>query len=198
MWTPELNLKLLEILHDAVKIGGGGVVGGFFAWLVANHQTKSALERMRHERHARVLEEALARTDAIHHAFMKFYQDATGLVQIGPRVGNLKTNGGSSKTLGEMVLESHIGYGTASTSWIEVNTKLKILGETTALRAMQEFQVAIGDVATLWNGLAWKEPPETKAIPRMRLAYDVYCSEMQKAFARVSFKSSCDRKKGAS
>ena len=39
----------IPVIGDAVKIGLGALIGGFFAWLLARHNAKSAIEDLRLE-----------------------------------------------------------------------------------------------------------------------------------------------------
>lgn len=187
MWTPELNLKLLEILHDALKILGGGLVAGFFARLVAKHQTESALQKLKFERRTRVLDEVLAKAVALNGAFVAFYGNVTGLVSGGRVAESIEIEPASgelpAKTLRDKVKESHLAYAQMSVSWVEISTKLAILGEPQADKALQEFQSAVNRAVELWNGRKWKDDPD-QAVLRIRSAYTAFCGEMRTAFDR--------------
>jgi hypothetical protein len=71
----------IPVIDNAVKIGLGALVGGFFAWLVARHNAKSAIEKLVFERRTKILSETAEIFEAYFQSFLKYSNRLCGIAE---------------------------------------------------------------------------------------------------------------------
>jgi hypothetical protein len=66
------NWCWIQVADDAVKIGLGAFIGGFFAWYVARENNKSTIQRLQFERRSKILSDTAQVLEAYFQAFYKY------------------------------------------------------------------------------------------------------------------------------
>jgi hypothetical protein len=66
------NWSWIQVVDDAVKIGLGAFVGGFFAWFVARENNKSTIRRLQFERRSKILSDTAQVLEAHFQAYYKY------------------------------------------------------------------------------------------------------------------------------
>ena len=61
-----------QVFDDAVKIGLGALIGGFFAWLVARYNAKGAIQKLMFERRSKILADAAQTFELLFQSFLKY------------------------------------------------------------------------------------------------------------------------------
>jgi hypothetical protein len=68
-----------QVFDDAVKIGLGALIGGFFAWLVARYNAKGAIQKLIFERRSKILSDAAQTLELLFHSFIKYSNHLHGI-----------------------------------------------------------------------------------------------------------------------
>ena len=69
----------IEVASDAVKIGLGALIAGVFTWLVAWHQSRSEIQKLRFERRTKILSDVAQEYEAYFQSFLKLTQHLSGI-----------------------------------------------------------------------------------------------------------------------
>jgi hypothetical protein len=78
---PPNAITWAQVIDDAVKIGLGALIGGFFAWLVARLKGKSEIRKLIFERRSKILSEATQTFEAFFQAFFKYSSALCGIAE---------------------------------------------------------------------------------------------------------------------
>src|SRR5690349_65493 len=76
---PLVDPAWIPVIHDAIKIGLGGLIGGFFAWMVAGHNSKSAIQKLQFERRTKILSDVAQQYEDYFQSFLKLTQHLSGI-----------------------------------------------------------------------------------------------------------------------
>ena len=72
MAEPTSTLTWIQVADDAIKIGLGAVIGGLFTWIVAQHNNRSAIQKLLFERKAQTLSEVAKIHEEHFQAYFKY------------------------------------------------------------------------------------------------------------------------------
>ncbi|HLH57491.1 MAG TPA: hypothetical protein VKY92_28185 [Verrucomicrobiae bacterium] len=69
----------IDVADNAVKIGSGSLIAGFFAWLVARHASKSAIIKLRIEQRSQILLDVSSAYEGLFQAWLRLAGQIEGL-----------------------------------------------------------------------------------------------------------------------
>jgi len=176
------NMTWIEVADSAVKIGLGALMTGMFGWFVANHVSKSAMQKMKFERRSKLLEEIADAHEAYFQSFMDFSLCLDGIRALG-----VKANDPIVKTIGAEPTPLLRKMSEKSNDIIFAQSRLMLLGETECERRARELHKAIVDSfqQLKWDGVTFdlSHLPEMSRV--IREAREAFYKEMRVAFDKV-------------
>jgi len=154
--TPSPNV--FQVVDDAVKIGLGAVIAGVFAWLVARHNNRSAILKLKFEKKTQILSEA-AKIHEEH--FQAFYKYTLALVVIDAERNKKMSTDRAQEIHGQLLAHllqeatgQRLQMAQKIPATIYVQSQLMLLGEHAAVAKSRTLVDIIGqaDESFRFNG----------------------------------------------
>ncbi|HWW00543.1 MAG TPA: hypothetical protein VNZ64_12660 [Candidatus Acidoferrum sp.] len=73
------DLTWVQVVDDTIKIGLGGAIAGVFAWIVARHGSRSAIQKLQFERRSKMLADTAKTYEEFYQTFFDFGRYLHGL-----------------------------------------------------------------------------------------------------------------------
>lgn len=182
----------IEVVSDAVKIGLGAIIAGVFAWLVARHDSKSAIQKLRFERRTKILSDVAQQYETYFRSFLKLTQHLSGIDAaekapfkneadklIRPQfLADLRAEGANLRM--RLIQES--------VECLAGQSQLMLLGEKECVKRTGHLSRAIqdADMSYKFDGKTFDLSGLEKANVAVREERKLFYEEMRKAFDRIS------------
>jgi len=181
-------LTWVQVVDDVVKIGLGALVAGLFAWLVARHGSKSAIQKLQFERRSKILSDVAQTYEAYFQAFYKFHRQVVGLSQLGPNREALVllANAPASRQFFEDTWSQKRELDEKLREIFTAQSQLMLLGEAKSGEAAKGLVRAIADALQSlgWDGYACKSTLVQEIANPVTAARESFYKEMRLAFDR--------------
>lgn len=171
-----------QVVDDAIKIGLGAIVGGFFAWFVARENNKSTIRRLQFERRSKILSDAAQVLEAHFQSFYKYsnrlcvIEDAIKRSLPEEMVRKLYSDGQNLQS--KMYEKMHDN--------LIAQSQLMLLGETKCREKADELITAINnaDEQFKFDGKTFDVSRFDEISKMIRRTREAFYEEMGKAFNR--------------
>lgn len=131
---------LLDVVDDAVKIVGGGLVGGLFSWLVALHNSKSQIQKLVFERRSKMLLEVAETLESFMQAYFTLNTYVHGLAAVDTSTDEGKQFAAErSKEINEM----RFGLLKQASQVLDAQSKLMLLGESDCQKSVENISLIV-------------------------------------------------------
>lgn len=180
----------IQVIDDAIKIGLGALIGGFFAWLVARYNAKSTIQKLAFERRSKILSDAAQSYESFFRAFLKYSTHLCGIAE----ASQAKSTGSSGEAFyhsfladrATEALKLRIHMVESMQQSFAAQSQLMLLGEDRCRERAESLYAAImaADASYKFDGKSFtlaQYQPTSEAVRDARI--DFY-REMQTAFRR--------------
>lgn len=187
---PPSDTTWIHVFDDAVKIGLGATIAGFFAWLVACNNAKSSIQKLVFERKSKILSDAAQTYEAFFQAFLKYSGHLCGIAEAAKTKLDPSLKMVCDSFLADRFVEAvnlRLRMKEQMEASFTAQSLLMLLGEDQCRAKAEAFYRAImaADTSYQFDGRSFSLERFEPANEVVREARITFYREMQEAFKKV-------------